>query len=209
MCKPLAALFCLILLAYGQAVDPRDRDFWNGKFNDPKTQFDHEPSRLLVDAIRERHPGRALDLGMGQGRNAIYLAQQGWQVTGVDLSNVAVAQAKARAAQLHVSMTAVVDDLGHYDFGKSQWDLIALFYLHAWYHSEKAAAPKRLMDALKPGGLLVIEGFAGPESFMYQPNELLRDLSALRVLRYEDLRGEAEWAPGQKSHIIRFVGEKQ
>jgi 2-polyprenyl-3-methyl-5-hydroxy-6-metoxy-1,4-benzoquinol methylase len=83
-----SGLFLAVLvLAQGQSVDQRDRDFWNGKFSDPQTQFNHQPSRLLVDAIQGRTPGRALDLGMGEGRNAIFLAQQGWQVTGVDLSD--------------------------------------------------------------------------------------------------------------------------
>jgi len=66
----------------------------------------------------------------------------------------------------------------------------------------------RIAAALKPGGLLVIEGFAGQEKFMFQPNELLRDFSDLRVLRYEDTEDEADWAPGHRSHIIRFVAEK-
>jgi SAM-dependent methyltransferase len=209
MWKTLVALFSLVLVANGQAVDPRDRDFWNGKFNDPKTQFNREPSRLLMEAIRRRQPGRALDLGMGEGRNTIFLAQQGWQATGVDLSDVAVAQAKVRAAKLHVNLTTVVDDLDRYDFGKGKWDLITLFYMHAWYHGGKPASPRRLMEALKPEGLLVIEGFAGPEKFMFQANELLRDFGGLRVLRYEDVEDEADWAPGRTSHIIRFVAERE
>jgi len=201
-------LLSLLLLVNAQSVDQRDRDFWNAKFVDPKTQFSREPSRLLAGAIRGRRPGRALDLGMGEGRNTIFLAQQGWQATGVDLSDVAVAQAKTRAAQLNVKLTAVVEDLDRYQFGKEQWDLIALFYMHAWYHGAKPASPKRLLAALKPGGLLVVEGFAGQEKFMFQPNELLRDLLDLRILRYEDAEEEAEWAPGHPSHIIRLVAEK-
>ncbi len=200
--------FSILLLASGQSVDPRDRDFWNNKFSDPKTEFKRAPSPLLVEAIRGRRPGRALDLGMGEGRNTIYLAQQGWQTTGVDLSDVAVAQAKTRAAQMHVTLTPIVDDLEHYELGKSKWDLIALFYMHAWYNGTRPASAARILAALKPGGLLVIEGFSGPETFMFQPNELLRDFSGLHVLRYEDTEGEAEWAPGRASHIIRFIAEE-
>lgn len=203
------AFLSAVLLANAQAVDQRDRDFWNGKSSDPKTQFNRQPSRLLVDSIRGRKQGCALDLGMGEGRNTIYLAQQGWRATGVDLSDVAVAQAKARARQLRVNVTAIVDDLDRYDFGKSQWDLITLFYMHAWYHGAKSASPVWLMAALKPGGLLVIDGFAGSEPFMFQPNELVRDFTELRVLRYEDVADEADCAPGERSHIIRFVSEKQ
>jgi len=202
------AFFSLALLIHGQAVNSPDREYWNGKFEDPTTQFTREPSRLLVDAVRSRTPGRALDVGMGQGRNTIYLAQQRWETTGVDLSDVAVAQAKERAAQLHVDLNAIVDDLDRFPMGKEQWDLIALFYVHAWYQGAKPASTERLLAALKPGGLLVVEGFAGSNKLMFQPNSLLRDFPALHVLRYEDVEAEAEWAPGRRSHIIRFVAEK-
>jgi SAM-dependent methyltransferase len=201
-------LLCLAIAAGGQAVDPRDRDFWNGKYSDPKFDFNHRPSRLLVEAIAGRHPGDAIDLGMGEGRNAIYLAQQGWRVTGVDLADVAVAQAKKRAAELGLKLNTAVEDLDRYDIGRGRWDLIVLFYMHAWYHGGKPPVAGRLREALKPGGLLVIEGFAGEEKFMFQSNELLRDFSDLKILRYEDAREEADWAPGQKSHIIRMVAEK-
>jgi SAM-dependent methyltransferase len=205
-------VLCLVAasaLAKGQAVDPRDRDFWNNRYRDPKTEFNRQPSRLLVEAVRERQPGDSIDLGMGEGRNAIYLAQHGWQVTGVDLSDVAVAAAKRRAAQLGVKLNAVVDGLDQYDFGRNRWDLIALFYMHAWYHSAKPRSIQRIRDALKPGGLLVVEGFAGNPKFMFQPNELIRDFGDLRILRYEDLEDEADWSPGRKSHIVRLIAEKE
>jgi SAM-dependent methyltransferase len=203
------ALFLSIsILVAGQSVDQADRAFWNAKFADPKTQFNRQPSRLLAEAIRHRPPGQALDLGMGEGRNTIFLAQHGWQATGVDLSDVAVAQAKARAAQVHVSIAGVVDNLDHYQLGNNKWDLIALFYMHAWYQGTRPENPRRLAAALKPGGVLVIEGFAGPQKFMFQPNELLHDFGGLLVLRYEDTEDEAEWAPGHQSHIIRLVAEK-
>jgi SAM-dependent methyltransferase len=192
-----------------QVIDKRDQDYWNSKFNDPKTQFQREPSHLLVDAIRGRKPGRAIDLGMGEGRNAIYLAQQGWQVTGVDLADAGVAIARKRASMLHVELNAVVDDLDHYDLGKDQWDLIAMFYVHAWYHGSKPHSVDRVKSALKPGGLLVIEGFAGTEKYMFHPNELLADFtSTFRIIRYDDVNAEAEWAPGHTSHVIRMVAEK-
>src|SRR5579864_8837530 len=157
--KVLGLLLCWAIVAPGQAIDPRNRDFWNGKYNDPKFDFNHRPSRLLVEAIADRRPGDAIDLGMGEGRNAIYLAQHGWRVTGVDLADVAVAQAKRRAAELGIKLDAVVDDLDHYAIGRSRWDLITLFYMHAWYHAGKPPVPSRLHEALRPGGLLVIEGF--------------------------------------------------
>lgn len=189
------------------AIDPDDQKFWNGKFGDPRAAFNHQPSKLLVEAIRGRKAGTALDLGMGEGRNAIYLAQHGWQVTGVDLSDVAIAQAKKHAAKVGVKVTAVIDGLDHYDFGRNRWDLIILFYMHAWYTGTHPQSAQRLLEALKPGGMLVMEGFAGNESYTFHPNELLRDFIDLRILHYEDTEDEADWDPGRKSNIIRLVAE--
>jgi hypothetical protein len=64
------------IAASGQTADPPD--FWNAKYKDPKFDFNHRPSRLLVEAIAgRRRSGDAIDLGMGEGRNAIYLARAG------------------------------------------------------------------------------------------------------------------------------------
>jgi SAM-dependent methyltransferase len=102
-----------------------NRNFWNGKFADPSAPFNHEQSQLLVDAVRGRRTGLAVDLGKGAGRNALYLAQHGWQTTGVDSSDVAVDQAKKHAVQTGVKLNAVVDTLDHFELGKNRWDLIA------------------------------------------------------------------------------------
>ena len=76
-----------------------------------------------------RKPGRALDVGMGQGRNAIYLAQQGWDVSGFDPADKAVALAQQEAKRLGVSLrTQIVGD-DEFDFGRNQWDLIVLSYV--------------------------------------------------------------------------------
>jgi SAM-dependent methyltransferase len=207
--------FCLLLLGVllaltAGAQSTGSRDFWNKIFTDPRSEFNRAPSHLLEDAMRGRPPGAAIDLGMGEGRNAIYLARLGWRVTGVDLSDVAVAQARKHAAQAGVPLEAVVADLDQYDFGHERWDLIALFYMHAWFHLSKLPSAQRLRDALKPGGVLVIEGYgAGPDNDVgYQTNELLRAFSDLKIRRYEDTTAEADWAPGQKSRVIRLIAEK-
>jgi SAM-dependent methyltransferase len=121
---------------------------------------------------------------------------------------VAISRAKGRARQAGVKLDAVNDGLDHFELGRDRWDLIALFYMHAWYQGAKPRSVSRLYEALRPGGLLVVEGFAGSEKFMFQPNELLCDFAKLRILRYEDVQHEADWAPGRESHIIRLVAEK-
>ena len=200
--------FFLLLTAVSQAQTPSDRrGYWDELFRKGQIPFNKEASKLLQYAIAARKPDRAIDLGMGEGRNAVFLASKGWNVTGVDFSEQAVKQAKARATAARVSIDAIVEDLDRFELGHEKWDLIALFYMHAWFHESAHNVPQLLADALRPGGLLVIEGYAGDKGD-YQTNELLRSFDGLKVLHYEDVVDEADWAPGEKSRVVRFIAEK-
>ncbi len=201
------SLFVLTGVLSAQASNPDPRTFWDNLFRNGQISFNREASKLLQYAINGRKPGAAIDLGMGEGRNAVFLASKGWRVTGVDFSAEAVKQAKSRAAAAHVTIDAIVEDLDVFEVGHAKWDLIALFYMHAWFHQSKHDVPRLLVEGLKSGGLLVIEGYAG-EKGDYQTNELLRRFDGLKIVHYEDVRDEADWAPGQKSRIVRFIAEK-
>jgi SAM-dependent methyltransferase len=85
-------------------------------------------------------------------------------VTGVDISDVAIAEAKKNAAERKVQIDAIVGDLDTYNFGREQWDLITSCYMHGWHNRSATDVPARIYDALRPGGLLVIEGFGKPEN---------------------------------------------
>lgn len=205
----LRAIFAFLIsvaAVNGQSL-PGIRGYWDDVFRSGKIQFNKNASKLLQFAIHDHQPGLAVDLGMGEGRNAVFLAEKGWRVTGVDISPEAIKQAKARAAAAHVSIDAITDDLDHFDPGRAKWDLIVLLYMHAWFHSSTHNVPERLTAALKPGGLLVIEGYAGGQGD-FQTNELLRDFDKLKIVHYEDVVDEADWAPGEKSHVIRFIANK-
>ena len=78
-------------------------DRWNRILTSEKPTFNTQPNAFLVEMVKGRAPGAALDVGMGQGRNALYLAQQGWAVTGFDPADKAVAQANATAAESSAS----------------------------------------------------------------------------------------------------------
>ncbi len=79
--------------------------------------------------------------------------------------------------------------------------------MHAWFHESRRNVPRDLTDALKPGGLLVTEGYAGDKGD-FQTNELPRSLDGLRIVFYQDVIDEADWAPGERSRVVRFIGEK-
>lgn len=88
---------------------------------------------------------------MGQGRNAVWLATQGWQVTGFDPATDAVAVAVAEAKRAGVSLTAVVQTDERFDWRRGSWDLILLSYV------DVRSNAKRAIDALAPGGVVIVE----------------------------------------------------
>ena len=105
------------------------REDWDARYAWVEDVWD-EANRFLVAEVAELEPGRALDLACGQGRNAIWLATRGWDVTGVDFSEVAVAKAVARAERDALSATFVCADLLDYEPDAGASDLVLLLYLH-------------------------------------------------------------------------------
>ncbi|MCS6954350.1 MAG: class I SAM-dependent methyltransferase [Bryobacterales bacterium] len=199
----------------GPEVDARR--FWNEAYSRPNPPLAGPPSAILVEAVRGLRPGKALDFGMGLGRNALWLASQGWEVTGVDISDVAVEKVKKAAAERQLNVEAVLADLREYDLGEEKWDLIVA----ANMHDLTVENAPRLIAALKPGGLLVVEGFHADvrtaTNFRasvgippgHPTNQLVRVFDGLRILRYEDtmnVRERQDRAPQTFSrvHLIAY-----
>jgi 2-polyprenyl-3-methyl-5-hydroxy-6-metoxy-1,4-benzoquinol methylase len=111
--------------------DRAEIERWNRILTAPKPAFNTSPNAFLVAMTAGVKPGRSLDVGMGQGRNTIYLAQQGWDSVGFDPADRAVAAAQERAKSLGVKITATVARDADFDWGESQWDLIVLSYVGA------------------------------------------------------------------------------
>lgn len=197
-------IFALIFSAAGFAQPGEYNELYRGR----SAVFTREPNALLVEAVRNRKPGRALDVGMGQGRNALFLAKQGWEVTGFDLADEGVRQAKAEAERLGLALRAEVAGFAGFDFGEAQWDLIVLTY-----EPTKAIAP-RIPRALRPGGIVVVEDRHLDTKRVWPAgslgdNELMAMFPGLRVLRYEDAWARPDWsARGVSERLVRLVAEK-
>ena len=139
--------------AFAQTQSDAVREQYNGTYANAGEQntFNHEPNAFLVEMLRTWKPGRALDVGMGQGRNAIWLAKQGWNVTGFDLSDAGVKLAQEKASEAGVKIKAVVANADEFDFGLDHWDLIVLSYVPFSSYRD------RLIRSLKPGGVVLVE----------------------------------------------------
>lgn len=177
-----------------------------------RPSFDQNPSALLIEAIEGRPPGRALDVAMGQGRNALFLAQRGWAVTGFDVSETGLSVARANASKAGVALNAVNSGIEDFDYGTAQWDLVALIYVPASAYDASAIAT--LAGALKPGGLLVIENFASARTASERrpvdidPAEVKAALSGFDLLRFDDREAMSEWYP-QPTRLCRIVARKR
>jgi SAM-dependent methyltransferase len=182
---------------------------WNRILTSPTPTFSTRPNAFLVEMTKHIIPGKALDVGMGQGRNAIYLAQQGWEVTGFDPADRAVAAAQDQARRLGVQLTTLVLRDDQFEFGSEQWDLIVLSYVGV------RRVASRVHGALRPGGLVVVEGFHRDATktasigggVVFDTNELLRLFDRLRIVRYEDTEGVGDFGL-QTTRLVRLCAQK-
>jgi uncharacterized protein (TIGR02246 family) len=191
-------------------------DGWRSRFNNIYTAsnggFSTEPNALLVSTVQGLPKGTALDIGMGQGRNTLYLARQGWSVTGIDLSDLGIAQAKRAAQEAGLRINTVQQSYADFDFGDSRWDLILLAYEPL--PAADAQWVDRIQRALRPGGLVVVETFAADTSMPARPPVALDPLrlrdayqTQFNLQRFEIVTATADWGL-QKTPLVRMVAQK-
>ena len=164
------------------------------------------------DELLEKHagylkPGRALDLGCGSGGNAMWLTQQGWQVTAVDFSEVAIEMGKLQAADGQLGVEFVVSDVSLFR-PSGLYELIISFYIHLWPR-QRAQMLSRYAQCLTPGGkfLFVSHDRSSPPSgwsrddleSLTSPDEVAAELIGLRIERaevVEEISAHSEYMPG-------------
>src|SRR4051794_7438155 len=182
---------------------------WNRILTAEQPRFNTNPNAFMVEVVKGRPPGKALDVGMGQGRNAIWLAQQGWDVTGFDPAERAVALAQVNAAKLGVKLTTEVKGTEDFAFGQDRWDLVLLSYVGAREMNEVVT------KSLRPGGIVILEAFhrdatkgapIGP-AVVFDTAEVPALFRSLRVIRYEEQLATADF--GQtRVRVVRYCAEK-
>ncbi|MBT8183555.1 MAG: class I SAM-dependent methyltransferase [Eudoraea sp.] len=163
--KFLTALFfamCLTMVQGQSATDIQDRNEqirqrWNRSLvRDSTYTFNKEVNNLLKQTTASLPGGKALCVAMGQGRNALYLARNGWEVSGFDLADEAVAYAAEQAEKEQLALTTEIASFETYDFGENKWDLITWLYGGCLWTE---GITSKIKTALKPGGLFVFEFF--------------------------------------------------
>lgn len=193
-----------------------DARAWDERYAAAELVWSGTPNRFVEAEVSELTPGRALDLAAGEGRNAIWLAARGWQVTAVDFSGVGLEKgrrllaAHERSRDLHVQW--VQHDVLTFDPGPVGYDLALLAYLQL-PPDERRTAVRVGFDSLSVGGHLVVvahdtanlaEGTGGPQdpAVLYTAEEVLGDLGGERfeVVRAERVERVVPPGPGDAPH---------
>lgn len=192
-------------------------DGWRGMFNSiyasSNPEFNTQPNVLLVKTVEGRQPGRALDVGIGQGRNSVFLALKGWEVTGFDVSEEGIKASNRNAERAGVKIRAVQQSNEQFPFGTENWDLIVVTYEPVPLTDSRYV--NQLRTALRPNGLIVIESIASntnspSRSPVDVDPQLLRrafETAGFKILHYEDVVGQGDWSPA-KLRLGRLVAQK-
>ncbi|WP_285567180.1 class I SAM-dependent methyltransferase [Streptomyces sp. RTGN2] len=139
-----------------------DAELWDERYRESHRIWSGNPNTMLVREVEGLKPGRALDLGCGEGADAVWLARWGWQVTATDISRVALARAAEHGAEADVAdrIDWQFHDLG-VSFPEGEYDLVSAQFLHSMGDLPREEILRRAAAAVAPDGVLLIVGHAG------------------------------------------------
>lgn len=175
---------------------PTPAEAWEFRYAESPQRWSGKPNATLVDLVGTLPPGRALDLGSGEGGDAVWLARQGWQVVGVDISPTAAARAQGAAIEAGVDGRTRFEahDLSTWE-PDGPYDLVTASFFHSQEELPRTAILRRAAAAIAPGGHLAIVSHLAPPPWAEQHHH---DHSDLR-----DAAGEvAELALGDEWEVV-------
>jgi len=193
-------------------------DFWNSRYAEPGYAYGTEPNAFLVSQKKYFKPGgKALAVADGEGRNGVWLAQQGLDVLSVDVSEVGLRKTQQLAADRGVAIRTEKADLTAWQWPEQQFDVVAAVFIH-FPPEVRARMHRRMFEALKPDGVLILEAFTpaqlhyksgGPPvlEMLYTADMLRIDFAGGEILLIEEL--VTELAEGKHHHgsaaVVRLV----
>jgi len=193
---------------------------WDERYSEPFVSYGTEPNDFLREVAGRIPQGPVLCLAEGEGRNAVYLAERGHEVTAVDLSEVGLANAQALARERGVEITTVLADLAAHDLGTDKWAGIVAIWAHL-PPDVRAGVHAACVSALRPGGAFVLEaytphqldrpGVGGPptEDLLMTPEALQSELAGLSFARCEEVdrdvaEGQYHQGPSTTVQVLAF-----
>ncbi|WP_299459415.1 bifunctional 2-polyprenyl-6-hydroxyphenol methylase/3-demethylubiquinol 3-O-methyltransferase UbiG [uncultured Microscilla sp.] len=198
---------------------------WDERYQARAFAYGKAPNVFFEEWLPKFTPGKLLMPADGEGRNGVFAATLGWQVTSVDLSAEGQTKALQLAGEQGVTLDYKVGDLGELDFAKETFDAIGLIYAH-FDADKKTTYHQQLANCLKPGGIIILEAFSkahlhfsaldpkvgGPKNkaMLYSTDEIAADFQGYEMLKLAE--EEIELNEGLyhigKGSVVRFVGRK-
>lgn len=204
-------------------TDDTELKRWNERYAGDAYHFGTEPNVFLAAQRDRLKPGqKVLAIADGEGRNGVWLARQGLDVTSVDFSPIAVEKAHRLAARHHVSVAAECADLARWNWGPARFDVVVAIFIQFAAPPFRTLIFERMKEVLKPGGLILLEGYR-PKQLEYKtggPSQvenlytevLLRDAFAdmeiLHLAAYDAVISEGSRHQGM-SALIDLVARKR
>jgi SAM-dependent methyltransferase len=163
---------------------PHPLGFWEDRYAEPAYAYGTEPNDFVREVAEQIPPGRVLCLGEGQGRNAVFLAQRGFDVTAMDQSRMGLLRAEALAKERGAKITTIAADLDEFMIEPLGFSGIVSIFVHL-PHALRRSVHERVMNGLAEGGVYVFEQY-GPQQSQYKtggPEEPDRrpDLATVRA----------------------------
>jgi len=194
-----------------------DQELWDTRYGGEELVWTSRANQFLVAEVAGMKPGSAVDLACGEGRNSVWLAEQGWKVTGVDFSSAGLAKGRRLAEEHHVDVTWVHSPVETWTPPVDGFGLVAVFYLQL-HQPARSAALSVAASAVAPGGTLLVvahdidnltRGFGGPPNadVLYSVDEVVGVARAagLTVERAEQVPRIVDSATGPREAIDTLV----
>jgi SAM-dependent methyltransferase len=170
---------------------------WDQRYSSDEYAYGKEPNQFLEENYEAIPKGMALSLAEGEGRNAVFLAKQGYSVTAVDGSAVGLRKAEKLAKENGVHINLVHADLAEYEIGENCWDGIVSIFCPL-LSAQRKLMHKKVIAGLKPGGVFLVEAYT-PDQLRYgtgggnsadamtSKESLIHDLEGLKFIRLAEL----------------------
>lgn len=162
---------------------------WDQRYDSDIYAYGTEPNDFLMEMVDKLPKGKVLCIAEGEGRNAVWLSQQGFEVTAVDASKVGMKKAEQLAEEKKVSIKTVHADLANFDIGVKQWDAIVSIFCHL-PPPLRRIVHKRCVEGLRSGGIMLLEAYT-PQQLEYKTGgppvaEMMMDSATLKE-EFEEL----------------------
>jgi len=194
-----------------------DRHAWDQRYSGEDLLWRADPNRFLVAQVGDLHPGRALDVACGEGRNAVWLAERGWQAVGVDFSEVGLRKARELANGRGVNVDWVAANLIDYRPDPRAFDLVLVFYLQV-SAAQRRPILQAAAEAVAPGGTFLLvahdstnleHGHGGPQdpAVLYTAHDVVTDVEGrgLQIERAERVERPVQTPDGERVALDALV----